>query len=414
MNLLVNLTLVLLVLTTGCSKTDDHAVRPSERPSAKEAPRGNQDAAKIAVNGHTPHADDLEKHDELPNRVRLPPEVVRAAGIKTAPAAVDSLPATVDLTGEIAADPDRSAQLAARVPGRIVDVRIKEGDRVKTGQIVAILDSPEIARARAVLAAVAARSKSAQLNADRLKILESKSLASGQEVAVAEAEGAALAADFAAARQTLAALGQPAEQSEGRGARVTIRAPLGGFVLGRDAVRGQSVDAGHIIAVIGDLDQVYFLGRLFEKDLARVKVAAAAEVRLNAYPNEVFEGKIETIGRQIDPAARTITARILVRNHGDLVKVGLFGTARVVIGPVEDQARRVVVPIAAVTRIANKDAAFVRQSDGDFDLHPVVMGRSAGGKIEILSGLRAGEEIVVEGVFTLKSAILKRTFGEED
>ena len=327
---------------------------------------------------------------------------------------LDSLPATVDLTGEIAADPDRSAQLAARVPGRIVDVRVKEGDRVKAGQTVAVLDSPDLARARAILAAVAARSKSARLNADRLKSLEAKSLASGQEVAAAEAEGAALDAEAAAARQTLAALGQPAEQAEGRGARVTIRAPLAGFVLSRDAVRGQSVDAAHIIAVIGDLDQVYFLGRLFEKDLARVKVGAAAEVRLNAYPNEAFEAKIETIGRQIDPAARTITARILVRNHGDLVKVGLFGTARVVIGPAGAQAKRVVVPLAAVTRVANKDVAFVRQPDGDFELHPVTVGRSAGGRIEILSGLRAGEQIVVDGVFTLKSAILKRTFGEED
>ena len=134
---------------------------------------------------------------------------MRAAGIKTAPAVLDSLPATVDLTGEIAADPDRSAQLAARVPGRIVDVRVKEGDRVKAGQTVAVLDSPELARARATLAAVAARSKSARLNADRLKSLEAKSLASGQEVAAAEAEGAALDAEVAAARQTLAALGQP-------------------------------------------------------------------------------------------------------------------------------------------------------------------------------------------------------------
>ena len=195
---------------------------------------------------------------------------------------------------------------------------------------------------------------------------------------------------------------------------MTIRAPLAGFVLSRDAVQGQSVDAGHVIAVIGDLEQVYFLGRLFEKDLARVKVGAAAEVRLNAYPNEVFEGKIETIGRQIDPAARTVTARILVRNHGDLVKVGLFGTARVVDRAADAQAKRVVVPLAAVTRVANKDVVFVRQPDGDFELHPVTVGRTAGGRVEILSGLRAGEQVVVDGVFTLKSAILKRTFGEED
>jgi cobalt-zinc-cadmium efflux system membrane fusion protein len=346
--------------------------------------------------------------------VRLSPDVVRAAGIKTAGAVLDSLPATVDLTGEIAADPDRSARLAARVPGRIIDVRAKEGERVKAGQVIATLESPELARARAALASAIARAKAARLNADRLQSLAAKSLASGQEVAAATAEAAALDAEVAAARQTLDAFGQGAELAQGGSARVTIRSPLAGFILSRDGVQGQTVDAEHVIAVVGDLEHAYFLGRLFEKDLARVKVGAASDVRLNAYPKEVFEGKIETIGHQLDPAARTVTARIVVRNHGDLVKVGLFGTARVVVGPSEARAKRVVVPLAAVTRVANKDVVFVRQPDGDFELHHVTTGRSSGGRVEILGGLRAGEEIVVEGVFTLKSAILKSTFGEEE
>jgi cobalt-zinc-cadmium efflux system membrane fusion protein len=166
--------------------------------------------------------------------------------------------------------------------------------------------------------------------------------------------------------------------------------------------------------VIGDLERVYFLGRLFEKDLARVKVGASTEVRLNAYPSEVFEGSIETIGRQLDPTARTVTARIVVRDHGDLVKVGLFGTARVVIGPTETATKRVVVPLSAVTRVAAKDVVFVRQADGDFEIHPITLGRTAGGRVEILSGLRAGEAVVVDGAFTLKGAILKSTFSEEE
>jgi cobalt-zinc-cadmium efflux system membrane fusion protein len=406
-----NVAVALILVVGGCSKGSGDATRPVERAAAKDRPPDKgSDASSFAP---APHSDEAEEHEDLPTKVRLPSSVVRAAGIRTAPAALDSLPATVDLTGEIAVDPDRSAQLSARVPGRIVEVRVKEGDHVKAGQAVAVLDSPELARARATLAAVAARGKSARLNADRLRNLEGKALASGQEVAAADAEAAALDADVAAARQTLSALGQAAEQADGRGARVTIRTPLAGFVISRDAVQGQSVTAEHVIAMIGDLDRVYFLGRLFEKDLAKVRVGAATEVRLNAYASEVFEGSIETIGRQIDPAARTVTARILVRNHGDLVKVGLFGTARVVIDSAEAQGKHVVVSHAAVTRIANKDVVFVRQPDGDFELHPITLGRSAAGRVEILSGLRTGEVVVVDGVFSLKSAILKRTFGEE-
>ena len=144
----------------------------------------------------------------------------------------------------------------------------------------------------------------------------------------------------------------------------------------------QAVAVGTVLRP-DDQHQVYFLGRLFEKDLAKVKMGASTDVRLNAYPSEVFEGTIETIGRQIDPSARTVTARILVRNHGDLVKVGLFGTARVVVGSADARTKRVVVRNAAVTRVANKDVVFVRQPDGDFELHPVTLGRAAAGQIDV-------------------------------
>ena len=376
--------------------------------------RGRSDGSGNPAGGPAPHQDEPERHEELPTKVRLPADVVRAAGIRTERAAQDSLPAIVDLTGEIAADPDRSARLAARVPGRIVEVRAKEGDRVKAGQLIAILESPDLARARASLASAEARAGAARLNASRLRSLEAKSLAAGQEVAAATAEATALDAEVAAARQTLAAFGQTVDDARGGTARVTIKTPLSGFILSRDAVQGQAVDAEHVIAVVGDLERAYFLGRLFEKDLARVKVGAHAEVRLNAYPREVFEAEIETIGRQIDPAARTVTARIVVRNHADLVKVGLFGTARVVIGPAAPAEKHVVVPLSAVTHVANRDVVFVRQPDGDFELHPVTQGRTASGRVEILSGLRAGEDVVVAGAFTLKSTILKGTFGGEE
>jgi cobalt-zinc-cadmium efflux system membrane fusion protein len=413
MNGTATLALVLfLVAATGCSQERPEPARSTDHPGTEPARVAKSARANPAT--PAPHQDEPEEHQQLPTKVRLRTDVVRAAGIKTAPAAMASLPMTVDLTGELAADPDRSAQLAARVPGRIVDVRVKEGQRVKALQTVAILESPELARARATLASAGARLKVARLNADRLRGLEAKSLASGQEASAAEAEAAALDAEAGAARQTLSALGQGADAAISGSARVTIQTPISGFVLSRDAVRGQSVNAEHVVAVIGDLEHAYFLARLFEKDLARVKPGAGAEVRLNAYPNEVFEGEVEAVGKQLDPAARTVTARILVRNHNDLLKVGLFGTARVVAGAATVQRRHVVVPLSAITQLPEKNVVFVLQPDGDFEVHPVTLGGSAAGRVEVLSGLREGERVVVDGVFTLKSAVLKGTFGEED
>jgi cobalt-zinc-cadmium efflux system membrane fusion protein len=408
----------LVLGAAACSSKPPDAAAPAKAPAAhapgRPAPSPSDAAAEKVPSKPREHSDEAEAHEALPTKIRLAPQVVKSVGIKTAPAAAEVLPATVDLAGELAADPDRSARLAARVPARIVEVRVKEGDRLRAGQVVAVLESPELARARAMLTAATARARSARLNAERLESLAGKSLASGQEVATAQAEAAALDAEVAAARQTLVAFGPDAVHAQGERARLSIRAPLAGFVLARDAVSGQTVGAEHVIAVVGDLERSYFLARLFEKDLAKVKVGAAAEVRLNAYPGEVFEGQVETIGKQLDPAARTVTARVAVRNHGDLLKVGLFGTARVVAGLAHKPRKHVVIPLSAVTRIADRDVAFVLQPDGDFEVHPVTLGNTAAGRVEILSGLREGERVVTDGVFNLKSAVLKSTFGEEE
>lgn len=124
---------------------------------------------------------------------------------------------------------------------------------------------------------------------------------------------------------------------------------------------------------------------------------------------------MDYLSEAIDPVARTVVARVRITNRAELLRLGLFGIAQVATGASETQRTpTIVVPRNAVTEIANKPAVFVRQSDGDFDLHEVVLGEGALGKIEVLSGLREGEHVVVDGVFTLKSAVLKSTFGEEE
>ena len=390
-----------------------------ERPvDPHAAPRGGERATAASPHregGTLPeHQDESERHEALPTRVRLSAKVITDARIKTAPVESASLPGTVELTGEVAADPDRTARVTARAAGRIVEVRVKEGDRVHTGELLATLESPELARGRAAFTTASAKAQVARQNAQRLENLETKRLAAGQEVAAAEAEAKGLEAEVTAARQTLSAFGVVAVSGEDSAARLSLKAPLDGVVLSRDAIKGDTVLPEKVIVLLGDLSRAYFLGRLFEKDLARVAVGADVEVRLNAFAGEVFTGKVETIGKQLDPQSRTVMARVAIQNHGDLLKVGLFGTARVVASRATPQARHTVVPLSALTRVADKDVVFVRQADDDFEVHPVAVGRTAGGRAEILAGLREGEQVVVDGVFTLKSAVLKGTFGEAE
>ena len=196
--------------------------------------------------------------------------------------------------------------------------------------------------------------------------------------------------------------------------RTFIAVELSGTVIARDAVVGQPVSPEQTLGSVAALDDVWFLGRVFEKDLGRLTLGADAEVRLNAYPNQRFTGKVEYVGQQVDVAARAVTARIRLKNRDDLLRIGLFGSAEIALNSASKDVARLVVPRSAVTEIAEKSVVFVREHDGDFELHEVTLGRAAPGKVEILAGLREGEPVVTDGVFTLKSVVLKGSFAEED
>lgn len=379
------------VSISACSKEVKGASKEEEKPGA-----------------HDHH--DEAGHEELPSRVRLKPEVITAAGIKTIKVERKKLLPTRKLSGEVAADPDRSAKISSPVAGRLEEVRLHEGEQVKKGDVVAVVRVPELGRIKGTLSATVARAKAAKANSDRLEKLVKQHLATEQSWLDAKAEAEALQAEASALSGQLAAVGAGGSKAS---FLLSLRSPVAGIIVGRDAVVGQPVAAEQVLGTVVDLSELWFLARVFEKDLELVKIGAPAEVQLNAYATQRFVGKIDLIGQQIDPVARTVAARVRLLNPDGLLKIGLFGSALISL-PGEAQGEgRLVIPRDAVTEIAGKQVVFVRQPDDDFELHPVVLGQSAPGFVEVLSGLREGELVVSEGVFSLKSVVLKSTLAEE-
>lgn len=378
----------LLALLLSCSKT-------TEAPPTKAGP--------------VEHADEPE-HEALPSRVRLTPQVVEAAKIRWAPAVRENLEATLDLPGDITADPDRMARISAPADGRIERVDFREGMKVKKGALLASVRVVDLPERIASLSALSARARAARSNAERLDALAKKGLASSQEAEGARAEADALMATTNGESERLGALGT---EGGSKASTLELRAPIAGTVIERHAVVGDRTGPDRALATIVDLDEVWFLGRVFERDLGTVKVGERAEVELNAFPDERFDGLVEYVADQIDPVARTIVARVRLKNKRGLLRLGLFGTARVAIGK-ERAAPSLVVPRGAITDIEGKSVVFVHHPDGDFERHDVVLGSAALGKVEVVSGLREGEEVVTDGAFTVKSALLKATFGEEE
>lgn len=381
----------------GCKKPEHSPARGEPAPGAS-----------------TPH-DSEQEHDTIPKRAKLAKDVVLGAKIRTEPAKKEALVPTLALPGEIAVDPDKAARVSSPVAGRITDVRFREGSAVKKGDVLATLRIPEIGKVRASHSATVAKAQSARANADRLAILSEKGLSPKQEAVAAKAEADALDAEAKAFGEQLQALGMGAT---GNGSELALRAPVSGTVVSRDAVVGQPIGTDHTIASIADLSEVWFLARVFEKDLGRLDVGASAEVTLNAYPNDRFDGKIEYVGKQIDPVARTVNARIRLTNKDDVLRLGLFGTARVVTrsgntdgGAIEPV---LVVPRSAIIEIAGKTVVFVQIGDGEFETHEVTIGEAAAGRVRVIEGLREGERIVVDGAFTVKSVLLRGTLADKE
>jgi cobalt-zinc-cadmium efflux system membrane fusion protein len=388
----------LLVAALGCGG-----------PAAPAEPHGEEHGAEHGEEHGEEHGDE-HLHDGLPVRVQLSEAVLAEAKVASEPVRREVITPSIVVTGEIQPDPAFTSKVAARVAGIVESVDFREGDAVVAGQVLAKIKAPGIGGLRADLAALQARATSARANLARLEVLAQRSMASQQELAAARAEAAALGAESNAAGQRLRALGLG---SQGANSSFVLRAPTAGFVTQRGVVEGQAVTAEDTVATIVGLERAWFLARVFEHMLAKVQVGAAAEVELNGYPGQYFAGKVEFLSPQVDPEARTIVARVAVDNRDALLRIGLFGVARIAVRDDADGAPRLVVPRSAVVEIAGKTAVFVRREGGEFERHEVVLGVAAPGKVEVVRGLVEGELVVTQGVWTLKSVLLKASFGED-
>jgi cobalt-zinc-cadmium efflux system membrane fusion protein len=192
-----------------------------------------------------------------------------------------------------------------------------------------------------------------------------------------------------------------------------VLAPRRGVVIERTAIVGDPVAPDTVLGTVADLDEVLFAARVFERDLAKLRTGANAEVTLGAYPGESFVGVVERVGHVVDETTRTIVARIRLKNRDERLRAGLFGTADIALTEVSSPDPVLVVARTAVTQIAGESVVFVQEPDGHYELHPVVLGGSSPGKLEVVHGLREGELVVTDGVFTLKSALLRSTFAED-
>jgi len=332
------------------------------------------------------------------------------AQLRVAPVETAELPtAEVVAPGKIEVNPNRVAHILLPVAGRVTSVMVKLGDAVREGQPLLAVQSTDAdaamstyLQAQASVTQAKAAVGKAQADLDRLRDLFAHNAVAKKEVLDAEnaltQARAALAQTVAAheqAVQRLALLGlKPGDFKQ----QVIVRAPLAGKVLDLSVVPGEfRNDTSASLMTIADLSTVWVAADVPESYIRFVQIGEPVEINLVAYPGETFEGRVMRIADTVDPQTRTIKVRAEMQNPQERLRPEMFGS----IHHIEAKKTVPIVPVGAIVQGDEHPMVFVEQAPGQFRQTSVTIGKRTGELAPILSGVRAGERVVVDGVMLL-------------
>lgn len=376
-------------------------------------------ASLFAVGCSAPEPDEAEGDEgisiDLVDRVALTDDALASLELTYATAAVMELTPTLEVPAELIPDPDRLAEIGARVSGRIVEVFVNTGDRVSQSDPLLAIESAEVGRAWADLVAARAGERVARRALDRQQELLDGRVTSVRAFEETQSAWEIAEAELRAALTRLASLGvaEPAEPPANP-ARVTLFSPIAGSVTARSVSLGQWVEPANILLQVIDLEEVWLEASVYEQEMRYVDVGQQVQVEVRAFPDDVFLGTVERLAGVLDEKTRSIGVRIALANEGGRLRPGMFATARIQGTHAHESRELIAIPWAAVQEIDGDQAVFVRAGDGVFEVRSVHTAERAGDFVEILTGLEVGDEVVADGSFLLKGQLLRSELAEED
>lgn len=370
----------------------DHAEGEEDHDEGKEKHGHAHD------DGHA-HGEGDDHEEE--GKVALSAEQIAAAGIKVAPVGSGTLAKEVSVPGRIVAAADRMAQIVPKVGGTVTEARKNLGDTVEQGEVLALIESREMAEAMAEHLAARRAEELARTTFNREKSLWDKKITAEQDYLSARNAHQEAKIRFDLSKQKLQALGHEGDTGKGGNTRFhELRSPLPGRVIARELTLGEYVDSTHSAYTVADLSLVWVEIAIAPGDLAFVKEGQAAVITGGGGK---AEGKLIFVSPAIDPETRAAKAIIELDNMNGAWRPGEFANAAIATSAQETD---IVIPKDALQTIEGKPAVFVRIGNG-FEKREVTTGREDSRHVEILSGLSSGEPIAVSSTFTLKAELGK-------
>jgi cobalt-zinc-cadmium efflux system membrane fusion protein len=343
--------------------------------------------------------------------VWLSPEQATAAKLVVEPLEPQPVGGVVVASGRVTFDDLHVAHVLSPVTGRVVKIEAQPGQRVKKGDALAQIESPDVAAAFSDLAKAQADFGAAEKEANRQKDLFDVHAGSQRDLESAQSNYSKARAELDRARKKTRIL---RGSSSGRSNQMyTLRTPIDGEVIARNVNPGAEVQGQYTggtvleLFTVGELDSVWVLGDVFEMDLGRVKAGTACLAGVVSYPGRVFRGQADWVSDTLDPATHTSKVRCKIANSDRALKPEMYATVTL---PVDRQVA-LAVPRSALLRLGDQTVVFVevgKTSDGRlrFERRPVVVNEELGSEyLPVLRNLARGERIVVSGAILLSGML---------
>jgi len=368
---------------------------------------------------HTSHSGDGSHaghgHDDhgSEGQVRLTPEVMREFGITTERAGAGTIGNSITRPAEISFNMDRFTHVVPRVAGIAKSINVSQGDTVKSGQFLAVLESRELAELKAAYLAALERLELANDDFERVKILRRKNITSEKAFLTSRAAHAEARIAMRSAKQKLNSIGISddvlaviAKEPDSILTQYTLRAPMSGLVVRRHLVQGELVSSEREAFVIADVASVWVNISIYAGDLPNV--SAGQDVRLETETGQRAEGTISFVTPDVSEQTRTATARVVLKGSSQIFRPGMFVKANIDIAKTKVALR---IPTSALQTQDGREVVFALEDDV-FKPRPVKVGRRNERYAEVTAGLTAGDIYAAEGAFLIKSQLSKASFGD--
>lgn len=352
-----------------------------------------------------------------PSQLTVPPEALAGQAFQTTVIERRLFRDEIAATATIKPNEYRLVHLSPRIEGRVIEVKAELGQHVKSGQVLALLDSIELGQKKSDFLQAKTNHDVDKRNYVREEGLYKEQITSEKEFLDAKGRHEKSLAAYRAAHEALRLIGLSEADithidwstKEQPLSYFPIVSSLNGTVIERTITLGELISPKDTAFTIVDLSTVWIILDVYEQNLAAVRKGADVEMTVDALPGETFKGTIVYLSDVLNPVTRTIDARVEIPNPQRRLRPGMFARAAVILPGHGNDA--LVAPLDALHQVNDKTMAFVEKNPGTYEVREVTVGRRSPPYGEIRSGLREGERVVTTGAFYLKSMLLKEQIG---